>query len=364
MKYFEEYILNKKTKLRNALVMAPMTTYSGNKNGTVSDEELIYYKERAKEVGMVITATTYTMHSSQGFENQFYAGHDDFIPSLKNLADVIKSGGAKAILQIFHPGRMAAKDLSEFQDIVSASPIPAERVNASIPRELKNDEIEKIIESFYEVTIRSVKAGFDGIEIHGANTYLIQQFFSPHSNRRTDEWGGNIEKRLNFPLRIVDKCIEARKIMNKDNFIIGYRFSPEEKEDPGITLEDTLILIDKLSDKEIDYLHVSLGIYNQSSIRNKNNFIIGKRLLKTIKNRIPLIGVGSVFSIDDLKKAEDIGYDLMAIGRGLIIEPNFISVIKSENKIKKIIHNDKNTIPNNLLNRIKNNQKSFDVEIL
>lgn len=364
MKYFKELKLNEKIILKNRFVMAPMTTYSSNEDGTISDEELIYYKERSKEVGMVITATTYTLPTSQGFENQFYGGHDNYLPSLKKLAETIKNEGSRAILQIFHPGRMALSGLNENQDIVSASAIPAERKNAPTPRELANDEIEMIIKSFYDTTIRAIKAGFDGVEIHGANTYLIQQFFSPHSNRRLDRWGGNIENRMRFPIKIVDKCIAAKKEMNKMDFIIGYRFSPEEREIPGISIEETLNLINKLCEKEINYLHISLGHYNQTSIRQENKDIIGKKVLDKINNRLPLIGVGSVFSFKDLTIAENIGYDLIAIGRGLIFEPKFISKIKNENKIEKVIYKNDNSIPSKLLHRIIKNQKSFDVKIV
>ena len=89
-------------------------------------------------------------------------------------------------------------------------------------------------------TRRAIEAGFDGVEIHGANTYLLQQFFSPHSNRRDDQWGGSLEKRMNFPLAIVDAVKQAVAKHAKAPFVVGYRISPEEGTNPGITLEDTL----------------------------------------------------------------------------------------------------------------------------
>lgn len=363
MNYYKNYKFRNGLELRNRIVMAPMTTYSGNENGTISKQELKYYNQRAKEVGMVITATTYMQENGQGFENQYFAGNDDYITSLEKLAKSIKENGAKSILQIFHAGRMSKTGLKENQDIVSASNIPAERENSSIPRELYEKEIQEIIDSFYHVTIRAIKAGFDGVEIHGANTYLIQQFFSPHSNRRNDQWGGNIEKRSKFPLEIVDKVIKAKKVMNKNDFIIGYRFSPEEKENPGITLEDTKHLVNKLCEKELDYLHISLSKYNQKSIRNGSDEIIGKEILKTIDGRIPLIGVGSIFSEEDLKKAEEIGYDLIAIGRGLLIQPKVISTLKDNKKIEKVIDKNNTTLPDNLINKIIKHQKAYDITI-
>ena len=363
MKFYENFTFQNGVELRNRIAMAPMTTYSGNNDGTISDQELIYYRERSKEVGMVITATTFMQENGQGFENQFYGGSDDYIPSLEKLAKTIKEQGSKAILQIFHAGRMSKPDLKENQDIVSASNIPAERENAAIPRELEETEIEEIINSFYDVTKRAIRSGFDGVEIHGANTYLIQQFFSPHSNKRIDKWGGNTFKRLKFPLKIVDSVIKAKKDMKKEDFIIGYRFSPEERENPGITLDDTKILVDKLSNKELDYLHISLGEYEQTSIRKESDEITGKEILKVIKGRVPLIGVGSVFSEDDLEKAEEIGYDLIAIGRGLLIEPKIITALKNNKKIEKIIDKDNTTLPENLLKKIIKHQKLYNITI-
>jgi len=363
MSFYDKFTFKNGVELKNKLAMSPMTTYSGNKDGNVSDQELTYYSERSKEVGMIITGTTFMQENGQGFENQFYAGNDDYIPSLERLSKTIKQHGAKAILQIFHAGRMSKPGLKENQDIVSASNIPAERENAPIPRELMDEEIQEIIKSFYEVTIRAIKAGFDGVEIHGANTYLIQQFFSPHSNRRIDKWGGNTFKRLKFPLKVVDSVIQAKNDMKKDDFIIGYRFSPEERENPGITLEDTKILVDKLCEKDLDYLHISLGKYNQTSIREENNKITGKEILKVINGRVPLIGVGSIFSEEDLEKAEEIGYDLIAIGRGLLIEPKVITTLKNEKEIQKIIDKNNTTLPDNLLEKITKHQKSYGITI-
>jgi len=363
MSFFDKFTFQNGVELRNKIAMAPMTTYSGNEDGTVSEQELNYYRERSKETGMIITATTYMQENGQGFDNQFYGGDDDYIPSLKKLAKSIKEQGAKAILQIFHAGRMSKPGLKKNQDIVSASNIPAERENAPIPRELKEEEIYEIIQSFYEVTVRAIKAGFDGVEIHGANTYLLQQFFSPHSNRRIDKWGGNTYKRLKFPLKVVDSVIKAKKDMKKDDFIIGYRFSPEERENPGITLGDTKILVDNLCEKELDYLHISLGKYDQKTIREEDDEITGKEILKVIKGRIPLMGVGSIFSEEDLEKAEEIGYDLIAIGRGLLIEPKIITTLKNEKEIEKVIDKNNTTLPDNLLEKIIKHQKPYGIKI-
>lgn len=322
VKIFDSYKINN-LKLRNRLVMAPMTTWSGEKDGSLSRSELAYYKKRSQGVGMVITATTYTVPHGKGFSGQFYAGEDRMINSLKSLSSVIKEGGAKAILQVFHAGRKA--NPADMPDGMSrsASNVPGNREEDNKPARMTEEEINTLIKSFYDVTLRAHQAGFDGIEIHGANTYLLQQFFSPHANRRDDDWGGDIEKRKRLPIAIIEACQKARKQINDPNFIIGYRFSPEENHTPGITLEDTKYLVNELCSTEIDYLHISLGDYNQKSVRDEGIHLI-KEIIKTVNQRKPFIGVGSVLKKVDADKLLALGVDLVAIGRQLIVDPNTI----------------------------------------
>ena len=278
MKLEIERLLKSKTldssiTVKNSLVMAPMTTFSGNPDGTISEEELSYYKLRSKGVGIVITATTYVRESGKGFPGQFAAYNNSFLPGLKKLAQTIKGEGALAILQIFHGGRMAIPGEIPGGQTISASAVAPVRSGSITPRAMTEAEIQDIIKAFGETTKLAILAGFDGVEIHGANTYLLQQFFSPHSNRREDEWGGTIEKRMNFPLAVIG---EVKKIIKEDgisNFIVGYRFSPEEIENPGITLEDILLFIDVLANQGLSYLHSSISDFWQSSIRDRKSVV-------------------------------------------------------------------------------------------
>lgn len=351
------YALTESIKLRNRLIMAPMTTWSAQADGQVSLEELDYYRYRSTGVGMVITGTTYSIPNGMGFENQFYAGDDLYIPSLTKLADTIKVGGAKAILQICHAGRMSHSKLLGGNQVVSASAVKALRDGAEMPRELSETEIHNIIDSFYETTRRAIRAGFDGVEIHGANTYLIQQFFSPHSNRRKDYWGGSLEKRLRFPLGVISSVKRAVKDFGQAEFIIGYRFSPEEIEEPGITMEDTLSLVDILADQGLTYLNVSLSNYKQTSMRQtEGDLAVGKQILAVINGRIPLMGVGSVKTFEDANDARNFGYDMVQLGRTIVINPDWVSRVKAGKKIKPALDLkkvDKLYIPSEMLEHIK-----------
>lgn len=127
---------------------------------------------------------------------------------------------------------------------VGPSAVAAPRDGAATPVALTAEEVEGMIGKFGEAVRRAIQAGFDGVEIHGANTYLIQQFFSPNSNQRDDEWGGSRENRAKFPLAVLDITHKMVRQYADDAFIIGYRFSPEELEVPGIRFEDTLYLLE------------------------------------------------------------------------------------------------------------------------
>ncbi|RID84518.1 NADH-dependent flavin oxidoreductase [Peribacillus asahii] len=352
-------------ELKNRIVMAPMTNFSSNPDGTVTEEEVNYYARRSKGVSMVITACTYVTPNGKGFRGEFGGDSDEMIPSLKQLAKGIKEQGAKAVLQMFHGGRMCPPELVPNGEIVSASDIPAEKGGASTeepaikPRALTESEVEEIIDAFGETTRRAIKAGFDGVEIHGANGYLIQQFFSPHSNRREDRFGGSLEKRMTFPLAVVDKVQNVVKEHAQSPFIVGYRFSPEEPETPGITMADTLALVDALADKDLDYLHVSLTEFFSTPRRgvddvNKTRI---EYLLETINNRVPLIGVGSIYSADDARKAFETGVPLLALGRELIIDPDWVQKVAEGREDEIVTQIDKSkqeqlVIPDPLWNAI------------
>jgi len=279
---------------------------------------------------MVITACTYVTPDGKGFKGEFGADTDEMIPSLRKLASAIKEQGSKAILQIFHGGRECPADLVPNGEIVSASDVPSERGNGQAPRSLTGDEVETIIAAFGETTRRAIEAGYDGVEIHGANGYLIQQFFSPHSNRRDDKWGGSLEKRMAFPLAVVDEVKKVTAQHAKEPFIVGYRFSPEEPETPGITMADTLQLIDALAEKNLDYLHVSLNDFWSEPRRGVEDKRSRMEIIQErVGQKVPVIGVGSLYTADDVLKAFETGVPLIALGRELIIDPDWVEKVEN-----------------------------------
>ncbi len=357
---FEPLTLKNQIELKNRLVMAPMTNFSSNPDGSVTESEVNYYARRSSGVGMVITACTYVAPNGKGFNGEFGADHDGMLPSLKQLAQGIKNEGAKAVLQIFHGGRSCPPNLVPNGDVVSASDVPGPQSETVTPRPLTTKEIEDIINAFGEATRRAIEAGFDGVEIHGANGYLIQQFFSPHANRREDQYGGTLERRMTFPLAVVNKVQQVVNEYARSPFIVGYRFSPEEAETPGITMDDTLALVDALSNEGLDYLHVSLQDFWSKPRRGSNVEKTRIELLQeTIAERVPLIGVGSLYSAEDALKAVQTGLPLIALGREMIIDPDWVQKIEcgEEESITTVLDTTKQkelVVPDPLWNAITN----------
>ncbi|MHA6531819.1 NADH-dependent flavin oxidoreductase [Paenibacillus sp. BAC0078] len=317
--------------LKNRVVMAPMTNFSSNEEGEVTGPELDYYIRRSKGVGMVITACVYVSRGGKGFPGEFGADRDELIPSLRQLADAIKGEGAKAVLQIFHGGRQCPPALLLDGQTVSASAVPAELPGGGhgpVPRALTNEEIEGIIADFAAATRRAIEAGFDGVEIHGANGYLLQQFFSPHSNTRDDRWGGDLQKRLTFPLAVLRAVKDAVKSHATSPFLVGYRFSPEEPETPGITMAETFALVDALKEEGLDYLHVSLQeLWSLPRRGTEDSRPRIEQIVDRAGSGLPVIGVGSLYTADAALKSLDSGISLVALGRPLLIEPDFVQKI-------------------------------------
>lgn len=310
--------------------MSPMTTTLSFHNGKVTSDEVNYYAKRSGDVGMIITGTSNVNALGKGYNGELSVESDEMIPSLTKISNGIKKNGTKAILQIFHVGRTVAAEVLNGEQPVSASPIAAVYAGAQTPRALSEAEIEQIIRDFGLATERAIKAGFDGVEIHGANNYLIQQFFSPHSNRRDDKWGGTREKRYLFAESVIASVTKAVANATDKPFIVGYRFSPEEPTEPGITLEDTLYLVNRLADEKLDYLHVSLSDYSKlphSESHQEKSLL--QYLYETIDSRMPLISVGNVKTKTDAEEALKYS-DLVAVGKQMIIDPRWAGKVLND----------------------------------
>jgi len=344
-KLFTPLLFGNGISLKNRIVMSPMTTWASNEDFTISDEEVEYYKKRVKGVGLVITGCTHVTANGIGFTHEF-AGYDDtFLPSLKKLADAAKSGGAPAILQMFHAGNKAIPGLIPDGEVVSASTVSSGPIvlfeNENFPKELSENEILEIIKAFGETTRRAIEAGFDGVEIHGAHGFLLQNFISPFFNNRNDQWGGSLENRLRLSQEILR---EVKNIVSKyadRPFLIGYRISPEEFPQQTYGLPDTFVLMDKLIEEKIDYLHFSLlDAVNQKPIDSEfSSELISVVLNNYVNNRVPVLVAGGITTPAMADQVVDYGLSMVAIGRTLIVNPDWVELTQNgeEDKITSIL---------------------------
>ncbi len=323
-------------ELKNRLLMAPMTTCTGYFDGTVTSELVEYYRARSGSIGTIIVECCFVDDLGLAFPGAIGIDNDEKIAGLAKIAEAIKAEGSKAILQIYHGGRMVEPKLIGGRTPVGPSAVAAPRDGAATPVAMTTAEVEAMVVKFGEAVRRAIQAGFDGVEIHGANTYLIQQFFSPNSNQRDDEWGGSRDNRAKFPLAVLDITHKMARQYADDAFIIGYRFSPEELEVPGIRFDDTMFLLEKLAARGVDYLHFSVGAALRPSINDTSDPtpLIDKycAMRSDVLAQIPVMGVGGVVNAADVEQGLDHGYDLMAIGRACIAYPDWASrIARGEN---------------------------------
>ncbi|QEY24991.1 NADH-dependent flavin oxidoreductase [Neisseria animalis] len=313
---FTPYTLNNGVTIKNRLVVAPMTHWASNDDGTMSEPERHFLQGKANGFGLFISAAT-LVHSKQGkaFEGQPYAFAEHHLPSLRQVADLARQGGAKAVLQIHHGGAKAITDNAV---------APSATENA---RELSAPEIDELVQAFAFTAKLAIRAGFDGVEIMGCNGFLIQQFSSRQTNRRTDKWG----KPSAFPLAVTQAVIAAREQAGRPDFIIGYRLSPEEAGGDGLTMADTLDLLDKLAELPIQYLHVSLWDFDKKARRGADTSRTRMDLLhERLNGRLPLIGVGNLRTPQRMLEAFKTGWaEFLALGKAVLMNPDLVHKLQN-----------------------------------
>lgn len=370
-KLLETLTLNNGITLRNRVVMSPMTTWASNDDYTISDEEVKYYQKRVKGVGLVITGCTHVQPNGIGFTHEFAAYDDTFIPSLRKLAAAAKSGGAPAVLQIFHAGNKALPMLTPNGDVVSSSAVETEATAFApsvTPRALSHDEILEVIHAFGETTRRAIEAGFDGVEIHGAHGFLLQNFFSPFINRREDQWGGSLENRLRFPLAVIQEMKAVIQKHATKPFIFGYRISPDEPMEGGLRMKDTYTLIDRMIEEGVDYVHASLVDARSSKpVDSQDEKTYLELLVEHVNGRLPLLAAGSMVTPDDVAAALDKGLTLAAVGHGLIMNPDWVEKIENGKEAEletaiKISKVSELELPEKLWNAIQASGPWFKIE--
>jgi NADPH2 dehydrogenase len=238
-------------RLKNRLTMAPLYLGYAAEGGEVSHMLLEHYQLMAQSgVAMVVVENSAVDYpNGSGSTRTLRADTDDHLDGLKRLAETIQQAGALACLQINHAGRFAAAA----REPIAPSPVGA---FDRIPKELDKDGITRIIEKFAKSALRAKKAGFDMVELHGGTGYLLAQFLSPRTNKRTDAYGGTLENRQRFALEVLAKVRDA-----VGNFPVGYRFLADEWLPDGLHLKESKQFARSLASAGIAYISVMGGTY-------------------------------------------------------------------------------------------------------
>ena len=321
--------------------MAPLTTDASHDDGTAPENELEFVRRRAANgFGVAISSAAYVAQDGRSWQG-IGAAHDGHLPSLHRLAEALRAAGSLAILQIYDGGRIAKPELIGEQVLRAPSAVASLRPGAKTPRAMTSDEVGNLIESFREAARLARTAGFDGVEIHGANHYAVHQFFSPRANHRIDHWGGTLAKRMNFPLAVAQAVRDALG----PKLIAGFRVTPFEAELDGYTLEDSKLLCGELARLNLDYISVSLDDYRMSRPTGEAR-VYDRPVEKTytpaenpitefarvIAGRCAVMASGGVKTCGDAEGAIKLGADLVAVGRAVVVDPEWLCKVRSNSE--------------------------------
>ncbi len=310
----------------NRTLLAAMTNKQSNTDGTLSDEEIKWLVRRAKGgFGITTTAASNVTETGRGWDGEMGVWGDHQLPGLTNMATQLNQTGTISLVQLFHGGMRAPESLNGVQPISSSKNTEA-GMNGKYTREMTDEEIKSMIESFTQAAVRCEKAGFHGVELHGAHSYLICQFLGSITNRRDDDWGGDILSRSRFLREIIESI---RKATNP-NFLIAVRISPII-EKAGIYLNESLELARILCEMDIDMLHISCWDVFQPVEGEETGKSLTKRFREIVPQNIPLISTGAVWTSHDAQWLIDEGADIVGVARVGIGHPDWPQHLADEN---------------------------------
>ena len=341
MVVWSPFRFNSGREMANRFAIAPLTTDSSHEDGTAPENELEFVRRRAATgFGAVISSAAYVAQDGRSWQG-IGAAHEGHLPSLRRLAEAQRAAGGLAILQIYDGGRIAKPKLIGEQRMRAPSAVASLRPGAKTPRAMTSDEVGNLIASFRDAASLARKAGFDGVEIHGANHYAVHQFFSPRANHRVDNWGGTLSRRMNFPLAVA----QAVRDVLGPKLIAGFRVTPFEAEADGYTLEDAKLLCGELARLGLDYISVSLDDYRKSRPTGETRVYNGPveksyalaespitEFARVIAGRCAVLASGGIKTCMDAEGAIKLGADLVAVGRAVVVDPEWLSKVRSKSE--------------------------------
>lgn len=307
--------------MANRLVMPPMATAKAEPDGKVSQALLDYYAEKSRGgyLSLIIIEHSYITPEGKASENQLSASDDTVIPGIRKLAEVIHSNGSRTAMQINHAGSAAQKE------VIGTTPLAPSAVanprRGDMPRAISRPEISDIVLFFKDAARRVKEAGFDAVEIHSAHGYLLNQFLSPLTNKRTDEYGGDIANRIRIHLQVINA---VRSAVGPD-FPIQIRLGASDYTEGGTTVEDSKSAARAFEKAGVDIIHISGGFvgYTPPGLTGQGYFAPLSEAIKSVVS-IPVILTGGITEIEAAEKllAENKA-DLIGVGRAILQDSNW-----------------------------------------
>jgi NADPH2 dehydrogenase len=302
----------KSIEVRNRIVMAPMAQYSTGRDGISREWHLVHYTTRAVGgVGLIIMEATAVEPRGRITDHDLGIWSEEHVPGLKRIVDSVHAHGSKIGIQIAHAGR---KSLSKKLNPVAPSPIAFDK-DFRVPEELSRAEIEKIKGAFAQAASRAHRAGFDMIEAHAAHGYLINEFLSPVTNKRSDEYGGGVEGRVRFLREVLT---EVRKKWPEEK-PLSVRISAV---DTAMELDEMIEIISLLKDRCVDIWHVSSGGISPRKVTAHPAYQVpySEKIRKTLG--VKTIAVGLITTPELAEEVIEKGSsDMVALGRELLRNP-------------------------------------------
>jgi len=324
-------------EIKNRLIVPPMLTEYAAEDGSLTERYIRYYEEKAKGGwGLIICEDTSVDPYGAGFKNLPGLWSDEFIPKHKELTDRVHKQGAKIAVQAYHAGREADSSIKGRRPVAPSA--IQDPTKPETPHELTAQEVQELVEEFAQAMRRARDAGYDAVELHGAHGYLINQFVSPFSNKRTDAYGGNLMNRLRFPLEIIAR---AKALLGPD-FPIIYRISADEMVEGGLTIEDTKVIAQLLEEAGIAALHVSAGVYKSGAIVSAPSMVrtapfsdYAQQIRKMVK--IPVFAVDKIIYPQVAESLLREGKaDFIAMGRASLADPELPNKVK-DGRLEEIL---------------------------
>lgn len=298
---------------KNRIVMPPMQTGRATIEGAVTNRLINFYVRRSTALGLLIVEHCYVSAAGRLSFKQLGIHDDNLTSGLEKLATSIHAVGTPVVLQISHAGGVANRHVIGMQ--------PAGPSATRLARELTKSEIESLVEEFAVATERAIKAGFDGVELHGAHGFLFNQFLSPLLNKRKDEYGGSLENRIRFPLMAVEKVRESLK-----GRLLLYRLGADDLNTNGTRIEDSATFAVKLEQHGVDIIDVSGGMCGSEpkQLRKVKGYFVPQAYEIKKSVTAPVIGVGGITKAEHADKLiRDGKIDLVAVGRALWKDPQW-----------------------------------------